>query len=156
MALPTFHDESFGVTLWVICRFIQVSAVNTISAHILWWGWIRMFTLMFSFSPTPFFFLGIGTSWDTMMFTSSVLPSNLTDLPRFWLPPERAYFWVLYTAYFLEYSLITLHSSIYCPGSCTNHLLPLVGRSPRWTAYFSLRFPERPFSGLVGEADYPS
>ena len=60
-----------------------------------------------------------------MMFTSSIVPSKLTVLPRFLLPLERASFslCVRFAVYLAE--------------------------------FFVLRLPARPFLGLVGEADYP-
>ena len=59
-----------------------------------------------------------------MMFTSSVAPSNLTVLPGFLLPPERASF-----------------------SLCVRCMAYLAD-------FFVLCFPARPFLGLVGEADY--
>ena len=58
-----------------------------------------------------------------MVFTSCVLPSNLTNLPHLGLPSGRDYFWCgLWATYFSGHSLSNLHSSVECPGPCNKHV----------------------------------
>ena len=95
----------------------------------------------------------MGASQDTIVFNSCVSSSNLTALTRFLLPPERAYFYLCgrCEAYFLEYSLSTLHSLVDCPGPCTKHVFSEVDRLLRWPAQFLLCLPACTFLGLVGD-----
>ena len=148
------REESFGFNR-IFFSFTNVEAVNTINTSNFFWIWFCTFTLDLFSQFSPSFSWGIGLSW-FMVLASLTLLSNLTELPQLFLPSEWASFSFCgrCAAYFLEYYSSNLHSSEECPGPCNKHVLSaLVIFSLRETAFFVLRLPERPFSGLIGKAD---
>ena len=74
----------------------------------------------------------------SMMLASLMLLSYMKYLPRLILPPERALLSLCgrWTAYFLEYFLITLHSSEECLGPCNKHVFYCTGCIIAWRACF--------------------
>ena len=140
LAYPTLRKESFGV-IQIIFSFTNFKMVNTRIIFKVFWIYLCAFTLALFSQFLPFFFLRIGSPL-SMMLASLTLMSNLTDLPCFFLPPERAslYVCVHCTAQFLEYYFSTLHFSEDFPGTFNKHVFIHWSSSRLEKLIFVLRF----------------
>ena len=103
-------------------RFTNLKMVKTISIFTVFW--ICLCTLTLAIFLFFHLILLVIVSICSMILTSLTLLSKLTNLSHFFLPPDRAFLSLCgrCAAYFLEYSLSTLHSSKECPGWYNKHV----------------------------------
>ena len=87
-----------------------------------------------------------------MLLISLSLDLKSTVFLLFYRPLLGYSFWGRWTACLFLESLRTLHYSVKFLGLCNMHVLAPSDSSPGQSAFFLLRFPVRPFSGLDGEA----
>ena len=82
---------------------------------------------------------------------------KLHGVTTFLLPPKRASLSLCgrCAAYLVDYSFITLYSSVESPGPYNKLAFTLIGWSIGWTIFFVLSLPVRPFLGLVRNTDTP-
>ena len=151
MSYTKLRKESLVVIL-TVSGFANCEVVNTISIfHALWICFSALTLAIFS-QFFFIFFLVIGSSCSMMLASLTLmLDSEVLLNPVF--PPGWASL-SLYgrcTAYFLEYSFSTLHSSEECTGPCNKHVLsaPVV-LSLVETSFFVFQLPARTFLRLVG------
>ena len=98
---------------------------------ILLWILLGLFNLMLFRLLLPLFSLGIGSSWDAMVFYSCIFPLNLTDLPRFCLMSDRASFffvaavrrtfWSIPLVLYTPLRSVRVHSTIIFHHWLANH-----------------------------------
>ena len=122
MAYTKLCKESLGV-IQIMRSFTNFKMVNTISISTVFWISLGAFTLVLFDQFNPFFLLIIWLLCSMMLVYLTLLSSS-TDSPWFVLSLEQASLslWGRCAAYFLEYSLSTLHYSEECLGPCNKHV----------------------------------
>lgn len=144
---------------WLLCRFVQVQAVNAITASILWWVYIGLITLGPFLLTFPLIFC-----WDRLIMgyhgvNLLRLAIELDILSTIFVAVGAGlivFEWLLCGVLFSEYPLRNFHYSEECLGLCIKHVFFAPFRSSlRWPEWFLLHFSARPFSGLYGEVAPP-